>query len=87
MAASRDAEAGTAGTRQWLAIADQGPGLAVTPRGDHFPGPSTKTRGSGLGIPFAYKICELHDGELSFAPGADGGTVVTVSVPAAFDGA
>ncbi|MDP6518239.1 MAG: HAMP domain-containing protein, partial [Alphaproteobacteria bacterium] len=67
-----------------LDIADDGPGLpfAPSPRG-LFPGPTTKTYGSGLGIPFAFKICDLHDGRLAFAAAAGGGTQVTLALPAA----
>lgn len=66
----------------WLTIEDDGPGLPFEPSPQGaFPGPSTKTYGSGLGIPFAYKICELHDGELVFRPGTTSGTNATISVP------
>lgn len=68
----------------WIAIEDRGPGLAFSPSpGGPFPGPTTKLRGSGLGIPFAYKVCELHDGTLEFADGAGGGARVVLSMPAA----
>ena len=65
-----------------LTIDDQGPGLPFEPSPDGaFPGPTTKTYGSGLGIPFAYKICDLHDGQLAFSRAANGGTRATVTVP------
>ena len=67
-----------------LTIDDQGPGLPFEPSPDGaFPGPTTKTYGSGLGIPFAYKICDLHDGQLDFTRAANGGTRATVTIPAA----
>ena len=67
-----------------LTIDDQGPGLPFEPSPDGaFPGPTTKTYGSGLGIPFAYKICDLHDGQLAFSRAANGGTRATVTIPAA----
>ena len=67
----------------WIAIEDRGPGLAFSPSpGGPFPGPSTKLRGSGLGIPFAYKVCELHDGRLEFAAAPGGGARVVLSMPA-----
>ncbi|HEX9647171.1 MAG TPA: ATP-binding protein [Alphaproteobacteria bacterium] len=78
--------AGAADGASWLSIEDHGPGLAFAPRQDAFPGPSTKALGSGLGIPFAFKVCELHDGALKFAPAAGGGTAVTLSLPIAGDG-
>ena len=78
---------GTDAGRCWIAIEDRGPGLAFEPRpGGPLPGPSTKTRGSGLGIPFAYKVCDLHDGKLEFAPRPGGGTRATVRMPAAARG-
>lgn len=69
--------------RRWISIEDRGPGLAFAPRpGGPLPGPTTKTRGSGLGIPFAYKVCDLHDGKLEFAARPGGGTRATLTVPA-----
>ncbi len=68
----------------WIAIEDQGPGLAFTPEpGGPLPGHTTKTHGHGLGIPFAYKICELHDGTLDFRAAPGGGARVTLSMPSA----
>ena len=72
----------------WIAIEDRGPGLAFqpSPRGP-FPGPTTKAWGSGLGIPFAYKVCELHEGALEFGAAAGVGTRAVLSMPAAPRGA
>jgi signal transduction histidine kinase len=73
---------GSDGARCWLSIEDGGPGLPFEPNpSGAFPGPSTKTYGSGLGIPFAYKICELHDGRLDFRAADPTGTTATISVP------
>jgi signal transduction histidine kinase len=74
-------EAGAGAGASWLAIEDEGPGLPFEPNPHAVPGPSTKAYGSGLGIPFAYKICDLHDGELRFARAAGGGARVVLSVP------
>lgn len=65
-------------------IEDQGPGLPFSPSPSMGlnPGPSTKTFGSGLGIPFAYKVCELHGGSLGFARTDRGCTRVTIVLPA-----
>jgi signal transduction histidine kinase len=68
----------------WLRIDDQGPGLPFEPTATGlFPGPTTKTSGSGLGIPFAYKVCDLHDGRLAFETAPDGGARATLTLPAA----
>lgn len=69
-----------------LEIADQGAGMPFTPEFNTLsPGPSTKRFGTGLGIPFAFKICEAHGGELSFTPRAGGGTVVRMQINATPD--
>ncbi len=66
-----------------LVIADRGTGMAFRPMpGDINPGPTTKSYGSGLGIPFAFKICGLHEGMLEFAARDGGGTEVTITLPA-----
>ncbi len=66
-----------------LEIRDSGPGMPFTPEFNSLsPGPSTKRFGTGLGIPFAFKICEAHGGRLSFTPRAGGGTVARVQVAA-----
>lgn len=66
-----------------LEIQDQGSGMPFTPEFNTLtPGPSTKRFGTGLGIPFAFKICESHGGELSFTPRTGGGTVVTMKISA-----
>lgn len=64
-----------------LEIQDQGTGMPFTPEfGTLSPGPSTKRFGTGLGIPFAFKICESHGGQLSFTPRAGGGTVAKMQI-------
>ena len=65
-----------------LLIEDQGSGISpeLTRKG-LFPGPTTKTQGSGLGIPFAYKECDLHGGTLQFGKSGFGGTRGIISVP------
>lgn len=66
-----------------LTIADRGTGMPFIPQFDRLaPGPTTKRFGTGLGIPFAHKVCEAHGGGIAFAPRPDGGTVVTLSWPA-----
>lgn len=65
-----------------LGIIDQGPGMPFIPdAGDLSPGPSTKRFGTGLGIPFAFKVCEALGYRLDFSPAATGGTHVTLTLP------
>jgi signal transduction histidine kinase len=65
-----------------LCIEDEGPGMPFEPRAEGLqPGPSTKRFGTGLGIPFAYKVCTTHGWELTFDPVESGGTRVVISVP------
>ena len=67
-----------------LTIRDRGSGMPFRPSpGDLSPGPTTKSFGSGLGIPFAFKVCDLHDGGLEFRAPPGGGTEVVITLPAA----
>jgi signal transduction histidine kinase len=65
-----------------LIIDDQGPGMPmnVDPKGLS-PVPTTKRFGTGLGIPFAFKICRAHDGKLSYEQSPGGGTRVRFCLP------
>jgi nitrogen-specific signal transduction histidine kinase len=55
--------------------------FAPQPRG-LAPGPSTKRFGTGLGIPFAVKVFDLHGASVRFASGAGGaGTRVEIALP------
>ena len=67
-----------------LCIVDRGPGMpfAEGPSG-LVSGPTTKLSGSGLGVPFARRVCEIHGGALSFEPGGQGGTRTTIRLPKA----
>ncbi|MCX7628433.1 MAG: ATP-binding protein [Methylophilaceae bacterium] len=63
-----------------LNIADRGCGMPFQPEFNALaPGPSTKRFGTGLGIPFAFKVCEAMGGELRFSAREGGGTVVTLT--------
>lgn len=65
-----------------ILIDDDGPGLEFMPvAAEMTPGPTTKTRGTGLGIPFAFKVCHAHDGDLSFADSPSGGARVIITLP------
>jgi signal transduction histidine kinase len=43
--------------------------------------PTTKRFGTGLGIPFAFKVCDALGGSLTFVGRAEGGTVITLELP------
>jgi len=65
-----------------LTIADQGSGMPFTPAaGDLSPGPSTKSFGTGLGIPFAMKVCDAHGGKIEFQSSNPHGTEVRLILP------
>lgn len=68
--------------RARLSIEDQGPGMRIDPDPlAQGPLPTTKKRGTGLGIPFAYKVVHAHGGKIQFAAAAWGGTRVTIDLP------
>lgn len=65
-----------------LTIADQGSGMPFTPEArDLSPGPSTKRYGTGLGIPFAMKVCEAHGGKIEYEATNPHGTAVRIVLP------
>jgi signal transduction histidine kinase len=65
-----------------LVISDRGPGIAPQTEPEALrPGPTTKRRGTGLGIPFAYKVVRGHQGELRFERPAEGGTRAVIDLP------
>ncbi|HYG32131.1 MAG TPA: ATP-binding protein, partial [Methylophilaceae bacterium] len=69
-----------------LVIADRGPGMPFTPDPSSIsPGPTTKRFGTGLVIPFAYKVCEALGGELEFSARQGGGTLISLLLPRYID--
>jgi signal transduction histidine kinase len=64
-----------------LQIQDRGCGMPFTPDPSAMSAPTTKRFGTGLGIPFAFKICDALGGDLKFAARAEGGTVITLLLP------
>jgi signal transduction histidine kinase len=65
-----------------MSIHDQGPGLPFDPKPNQLtPGPSTKSFGTGLGIPIAFKICQKHGWTLSFDSIEEEGTKVVITAP------
>jgi signal transduction histidine kinase len=65
-----------------VAFADAGPGIPADIRDKIFtPFFTTKTRGSGLGLPTAKRIVEAHRGTISVICPARGGTTIVVGLP------
>lgn len=65
-----------------LVIIDQGPGMPFKPDPHALtPGPTTKRFGTGLGIPFAFKVCEELGGAMAFESNAGTGTRITITLP------
>lgn len=70
-----------------VSIRDQGPGLHWTvsvhglPGEAVLPGRTTKRTGTGLGIPFALKVSEVHDGGLRYQVRPEGGTEALFWIP------
>ena len=66
----------------YMEISDRGPGMPFIPDPHTLsPGPSTKRFGTGLGIPFAFKVCEALHGHIRFGNRAGGGTVIELELP------
>ncbi|WP_062151982.1 sensor histidine kinase [Beggiatoa leptomitoformis] len=65
-------------------IADQGSGMPFIPQAQPqalvAPMPSTKRFGTGLGIPFAFKVCQAHGWQLTFASEKGQGTCVQLII-------
>jgi two-component system sensor kinase FixL len=65
-------------------VRDEGPGIPPGVREKVFtPFFTTKTRGTGLGLPTAKRLIEAHHGNIAIICPSQGGTVVTVTLPIA----
>jgi signal transduction histidine kinase len=65
-----------------VTVRDHGPGIPPEVRDRIFePFFTTKHRGTGLGLPTAKRVIELHKGTIAVDTPPDGGTRVTVSLP------
>lgn len=64
-----------------LRLLDHGSGMPFTPDPSAISAPTTKRFGTGLGIPFAFKVCDVLGGELKFEARPGGGTIVSISLP------
>jgi two-component system, LuxR family, sensor kinase FixL len=75
---------GVAGGCGRVTFADSGPGIPAEIREKIFtPFFTTKSRGTGLGLPTAKRLIEAHDGTISIECPAAGGTTVTIQLPLA----
>jgi two-component system sensor kinase FixL len=64
-------------------VTDHGPGLSQEARENLFrPFFTTKARGTGLGLPTAKRLVDLHAGSIEVESKAGEGTTVTVTLPA-----
>jgi signal transduction histidine kinase len=69
-------------SRVVLSIADQGAGIAEEHRSRLFsPFFSTKEKGTGLGLTFAQKIVELHQGQIGATNNVGKGATFTIELP------
>jgi signal transduction histidine kinase len=65
-------------------FSDSGPGIPADVRARIFtPFFTTKSRGSGLGLPTAKRLVEAHHGTIDVDCPPAGGTTVTVRLPTA----
>jgi PAS domain S-box-containing protein len=66
-----------------VSIADEGPGMPAEVREKAFEAFfTTKSRGTGLGLPIARRVVEAHGGHIRIDAPPQGGTVVSVDLPA-----
>jgi signal transduction histidine kinase len=65
-----------------IVFADTGPGIPLDIRAKIFtPFFTTKSRGTGLGLPTAKRFIEAHEGQISIDGPPDGGTTIEVTLP------
>jgi signal transduction histidine kinase len=64
-----------------VTVTDDGPGLTPETRNKLRPFFTTKAGGLGLGLPLAFKIVRLHEGELTFSNRSPRGLRVAIRLP------
>jgi nitrogen fixation/metabolism regulation signal transduction histidine kinase len=64
-----------------LLILDNGSGMPFTPDPSAMNAPTTKRFGTGLGIPFGFKVCEALKSDLTFSQRNNGGTRLSIILP------
>jgi two-component system sensor histidine kinase HydH len=74
---------GSSGNKLWLTIEDTGPGMSAERVKQIFePFNTTKSRGLGLGMPYAQKVINQHGGRILVDSQPGKGTQVTIELPA-----
>jgi len=74
---------GRNGKKMWMAIKDTGPGMSPERIKQIFePFNTTKSRGLGLGMPYAQKIIQQHSGRIVVESEQGKGTQVRIELPA-----
>lgn len=68
-----------------LQLLDRGCGMPFKPDPSSINAPTSKRFGTGLGIPFAFKVCDALGGELSFSARPGGGSIITIILPKTFN--
>lgn len=66
-------------------ITDNGSGMPFTPDPSAISAPSTKRFGTGIGIPFAFKVCDALGGDLRFSGNPNGGTKISIFLPVSIE--
>jgi two-component system, LuxR family, sensor kinase FixL len=75
------------GEIQKVTVTDRGPGMSAEARENLFrPFFTTKSRGTGLGLPTARRLIELHAGSIAVDSEPGRGTTVAVTLPASLGG-
>jgi signal transduction histidine kinase len=73
---------GTTGDKLWMEIKDTGVGISPTQVKEIFePFKTTKSRGLGLGMPYAQKVIHQHGGEIVVESQQGKGTQVRIELP------
>ena len=71
------------GANWTISVADTGPGMSAEVKAKVFePFFTTRSRGTGLGLPIARRVLEAHGGGIVVETPTSGGTVVSMSLPA-----
>ena len=64
-----------------LKVLDRGCGMPFTPDPSAMSSPTTKRFGTGIGIPFAFKVCDALGGALKYEARPEGGTIISITLP------
>jgi signal transduction histidine kinase len=65
-----------------IEVSDSGPGISAEALAKIFePFFTTKHRGTGLGLPVAKRVIEMHQGKMEVVSPPGGGAVVRISLP------